>query len=44
VDIRQLNQMAELSEAAEIDRQPPAGALAGCAYIGGLRTRSNAFL
>ena len=39
-----LNLTAALYEAADIHLQPPAYALAGCTYVGGLRTQSNAFL
>jgi hypothetical protein len=39
-----LNLTAALSEAADVHLHPPALALAGCAYAGGLRTQSNTFL
>jgi hypothetical protein len=44
VETHHLNLTATLSEAADIHLHPPAKALAGCAYAGGLRTQSNTFL
>jgi hypothetical protein len=49
VSLQDVNRIMRLTvpsapSGAWIDLQPPAWALTGCAYVGGLRTHSNTFL